>query len=139
MAQIPKNLPPVVSTSVSAGRLQGNSRSVASTDATPIEEANAQDGVLFNDALLFEDDKYSNRNRKDNAQGNQLIEYAGSSQTFASIFESGNATSSGGDVQRGRQKGFASLIARAINTYETNVQVIQGTIDPRGSTISMSL
>ncbi len=119
--------------------MQGGPRSVASGDGTPVEATNAQDGVLFNDALLFQDDKPHNNGRGNKSQAGRLIEYAGSSQTFASIFQDGNATGTGGDVQNSRKRSFSSLIARAINTYEKNVQVIQGNSDPRGSTISMSL
>jgi hypothetical protein len=119
--------------------LQGGPRSVASGDATPIEATNAQDGVLFNDALLFQDGEPYNRQRRENAPANQVAEYAGSSQTFASIFQEGNATGPSGDAQKNRSRGFASLIARAINTYETNFQVIQGAGNARGSTISLTL
>jgi len=139
MAQIPKNIPPSLPSNVTAGRLQGGPRSVASGDGTPVEATNAQDGVLFNDALLFQDSEPHNNARGGNSQAGHFIEYAGSTQTFASIFQDGNATSTGGDVQNSRKRGFTSLIARAINTYEKNVQVIQGNTDPRGSTISMSL
>jgi hypothetical protein len=137
MAQIPRNLPSTVPTSVPAGRLQGGPRSVASSDASQIEATNAQDGVLFNDALLFQDRETTERRGSDNSQGNHLVEYAGSSQTFASIFED-TAASSGG-VQKARSKGFANLVARAITTYETNVEIIHGTTDPRGSTLSLTL
>jgi len=139
MAQIPKNLPPSLPANVTSGRLQGGPRSVASANATPVEGANAQDGVLFNDALLFQDKDTFDHGRSDNSQGHQLIEHAGSSQTFASIFEEGNASGSGGNIQKDRQKGFANVVARAINTYETNVQVIQGNVDLRGTNLSLTL
>lgn len=139
MAQIPRSLPPAFPTNVTSTRLQGPSRAAAGPDGAPIEAVDAQDGVLFNDALLFQDDEARNDGRRNNSQGGQLVEFSGSSQTFASIFEEGNATGPGGDIQKGRARGFANLIARAISTYETNVQVIQGTTDPRGSTLSLTL
>lgn len=139
MAQIPRTLPPALPSNVPAGRLQGGPRSVASADSAPVEAANAQDGVLFNDALLFQDGDPYNRRGRENGQGNKVAEYAGSSQTFASIFEKGNATGVSNDVQKSRSRGFASLIARAISTYETNVRVIQGATEPRGSSISLTL
>ncbi|MBC8268176.1 MAG: hypothetical protein H8E36_05465 [Rhodospirillaceae bacterium] len=137
MAQIPRTLPSAVPTNVTAGRLQGGPRSVASADSAQIEATNAQDGVLFNDALLFQDRETTDRRGGDNSQGNHRVEYAGSSQTFASIFE--DTAASSGSVQKARSKGFANLIARAITTYETNVQVIHGTTDPRGTTLSLTL
>lgn len=139
MAQIPKNFPPTVQSNVLSGRLQGASRSVASSDSSAVEAVNAQDGVLFNDALMFQDHQPDNRGGNDGSQASQIIEYSGSSQTFAAIFENGNATGPDGDVQLGRSRGFANMIARAINTYETNVQIIRGTSVPRGSTLSLTL
>ena len=77
------------------------------------------------------------RRNGDNSQASIPVEYAGSSQTFASIFE--DTAASSGSVQKARSKGFANLIARAISTYETNVQIIHGTTDPRGTTLSLTL
>jgi len=140
MAQIPRSLPATAPTNVTSGRLQGGPRSVASADASPIEETRTQTGVLFNDALLFQDDDTAHSRERGNSQGNNnLVEYAGSSQTFASIFQEGNSTGSAGNVQTVRSKGFANLVTRAINIYETNVQVIHGTTEPRGTTLSMTL
>ena len=137
MAQILRNLPSMVPTSVTAGRFQGGPSSVVSSDASQIEATNAQDGVLFNDALLFQDRETRDRRGNDNSQRNSLIEYAGSSKTFASIFE--DTAASRGDVQKARSKGFANEFTRAIKTYETNIQIIHGTTDPRGSTLSLTL
>jgi len=139
MAQIPKNLPPTAPTTVSSGRLHGGLRTVASLDASPVEETSSidQDGVLFNDALLYQRDDQTDQRRGNNQQAVNIIEHAGSSQTFATIFENSDATS--GDVQRARSKGFANLVSRAINTYENNVRIIHGTGDPRGSNLSMTL
>ena len=139
MAQIPKNLPPTAPTTVSSGRLHGGLRTVSSSDATPVEETRSidQDGVLFNNALLYQQEDQTEQRRGNNPQASSIVEYAGSSQTFAAIFENMDATS--GDVQRARSKGFANLVARAINTYETNVRIIHGTAEPRGTNLSMSL
>ena len=54
MAQITRNLPPLISTTVTSGRLQGGLHTISSSDITPVEETGsiAQDSVLFNDALL---------------------------------------------------------------------------------------
>jgi hypothetical protein len=138
MAQIPRNLPPTAPTNVSAGRLQGGSRSVATADSTPVEGASPQDGVLFNDALLYQEDTAFDRQSRERSQGNVPLENAGTSQTFAAIFEDTGA-SGGRDVQAARSRGFANIVARAINIYETNVRVIQGSAHPRGSTLSVSL
>ncbi len=139
MAQIPRNLPLTAPTNVTSGRLQGGPRSVATADAGPIEELNPQDSVLFNDALLYQEDETTDRRRRNSVPGNTIVEHAGTSQTFAAMFEEGNASGTGGNVQIVRSKGFANLVSRAINTYEANVRVIQGTDEPLGSTLSMTL
>lgn len=137
MAQIPRNLPAAAPTNVTSGRLQGGVRSVASSDSAPIEELNAQDSVLFNDALLYQEEDDANRKRR-NGQRDAIVEYAGTSQTFAAVFEESNARGTG-DVQQVRSRGFANLVARAINIYEANVRVIQGTEQQRGANLSMTL
>ncbi len=139
MAQIPRNLPAAAPTNVPSGRLQGGPRSVATADASPIDELSPQDSVLFNDALLYQEEQAADRRGGDRSRGNPVIEYAGTAQTFAAVFEEGNAAGSGGDVQRTRSRGFANLVARAINTYETNVRVIQGTAPQLGSNLSLTL
>ena len=139
MAQILRNLPPMAPTTVSSGRLQGGLHTVSSSDASPIEETGSigEDGVLFNDALLYQQEDQTKQGRGNSRQAASFVEYAGSSQMFATIFENVDATS--GEVQRARSKGFANLVARAINTYETNVQLIHGTAVPRGTNLSMML
>lgn len=137
MAQIPRTLPPTAPANVTSGRLQGGPRTVASADASPIEETSAQEGVLFNDALLFQDEELADHRRRDSSNGAPLVEYAGSSQTFAAIFENSEATT--GNAQQVRSRGFANLVARAIDVYETNVKIIHGTTEPRGSTLSLTL
>ena len=139
MAQIPRNLPPMGLTTVSSGRLQGGLHTVSSSDASPVEETGSigQDGVLFNDALLYQQEDQTEQRRGNNWQATVNVEYAGSTQTFVTIFENVDATS--GEVQRGRSKGVANLVARAIDTYETNVRLIHGTAVPRGTHLSMTL
>jgi|SaaInl4_150m_RNA_FD_contig_21_1656906_length_598_multi_4_in_0_out_0_1 hypothetical protein len=139
MAQIPKNLPASTATSVTSGRLQGGVRSVASSDSSPIQELSSQESVLFNDALLYQEEDEPNRRRRHSSARDPLIEYAGSTQTFAAVFEESNARGTGGNVQQVKSKGFAGLMVRAINVYEENVRVIQGTSEQRGTNLSMTL
>lgn len=139
MAQIPRNLPPLVSTTFSSGRLQGGLHTVSSSDASPVEETGsiAQDAVLFNDALLYQQEDQTKQGQGRGRQISASIEYASSSQIFANIFEDVGERS--GEIQRARSKGFASLVARAIDIYETNTQLIQGTATPRGTNLSLRL
>ena len=139
MAQIPRNLPPLVSTTVTPGRLQGGLHTISSSDISPVEETGsiAQDSVLFNDALLYQQDDQTEHRRGRSRQVSNFVDYAGSSQMFANIFEDVNAT--GERIQTNRSKRFANLVARAIDTYETNLLIIRGADFPRGTKISMRL
>jgi hypothetical protein len=139
MAQILRNLPPMTTATVPSGRLQGGLHTVSSSDSSPVEETASigQDGVLFNDALLQQQEDQTKYSRGNNRQLAAIVEYAGSSQTFATIFENVDATS--GEGQRARSKGFANLVTRAIDIYEANVRLIHGTDVPRGTNLSMSL
>ena len=139
MAQIPRNLPPIISTNAPSGRLQGGLHTVSSLDASPVEETGsiAQDAVLFNDALLYQQEDKSKQGQGRGRQISASIEHAGSSQIFANIFEDIGERS--GEIQRARSKGFANIVARAIDVYETNIQLIQGTEIPRGTNLSLRL
>jgi hypothetical protein len=139
MAQISRTFPPIAPATVSSGRLQGGLHTVSTSDTSPVEETGSigQDGVLFNDALLFQQEDQTEQRRGNNWQAAANVEYAGSTQTFVSIFENVEATN--GEIQRNRSKGFANLVARAIDTYETNVQLIHSTAVPRGTNLSMIL
>jgi hypothetical protein len=139
MAQIPRNVPPIISTTVSSGRLQGGLHTVSSSDASPVEETGSigQDSVLFNDALLYQQEDQTKHGQGKGREASVSIEYAGSSQMFANIFE--DVDHRNGEVQTARSKGFANLVARAIDVYETNIQLIKGTATPRGTNLSLRL
>ena len=139
MAQITRNLPPLISTTVTSGRLQGGLHTISSSDITPVEETGsiAQDSVLFNDALLYQQEDQTEHRRGRSRQVSNFLDYAGSSQMFANIFEDANARSD--KIQTSRSKGFANLVARAIDTYETNLLITRGTDFPRGAKLSMRL
>lgn len=139
MAQIPRSLPPTVPANVTAARLPGAPRSVASIDAAPIEETTQQETVLFNDALLYQEERATDERRRRNAQPDIRVEYAGSAQAFAAMFEGVNGDGGGELVPRIRSRDGKTMIAKAINTYETNVRVIHGTADLRGTNLSMTL
>ena len=139
MAQISRNLPPLVTTAVSSGRLQGGLHTISSSDITPVEETGsiAQDSVLFNDTLLYQQEDQTKHGRSGGRQVTSFVDYAGSSQMFANIFEDVGSGSNG--IQTGRSRGFANLVARAINTYETNMLIIRGTDSPRGANLNFRL
>ena len=139
MAQIPRNFPPLVSTTVSSGRLQGGLHTISSSDASPVEETGSigHDGILFNDALLYQQEDQTKQGRGKTRKATAFVDYASSSQAFANIFEDVEARSV--EVQRARSKGFSNLLARAIDVYETNMKLIQGTATPRGTNLSLRL
>ena len=139
MAQIPRNLPPTAPTIVSSGRLQGGLRTITGAEISPVEETGSvgQDGVLFNDALLRQHENNNQNWLNNHRQANKFVDYAGSSQTFANIFEANETASRA--VQKTRSKGFTNLVARAVKTYEENVRIIQGKADLRGTNLSITL
>jgi len=141
MAQVPRTLPTTIPTSVTAGRLPGGPRSVATVDASPVEELVAQGNVSFDDSLLFQDSPANNRRKSEHTQNKTtLVDYAGSSRTFASIFEEGQSVETSSTSSRsGKKRVFASLVARAINIYESNNRVIHGEVPRRGVALSLSL
>lgn len=132
-------MPLAVPTNVTAGRLQGGPRSVAQAEMAPIEDVAAQDGVLFNDALLFQEDNARYHRRRGDPQAGRVVEYAASTQAFVSIFEDSATPTAAGDVRNSRSRGLSNLISRAINTYEANDQIIHGPNDKRGATLSLVL
>ena len=139
MAQIPRNIPAFVSTNVYSGRLQGGLHTVSSSDINPVEETGsiAQDSVLFNDALLYQQEDQTNYSRSRGRQVSAFVDYAGSTQMFANIFEDVDFRSD--RVQSTRSKGLANLVARAIDTYESNILLISGKNLPRGAKLSLRL
>ena len=96
-----------------------------------------EEGVLFNDALLYQQEDQTKQGQGRGRQASVSIEYAGSSQMFANIFEDVDERS--GEVQKARSKGFANFVAHAIDVYETNIQLIQGIATPRGTNLSLRL
>lgn len=139
MAQIPRTLSPTAPTNVTSGRLPGGPRSVATADAAPVESLNQQEAILFNDALLYQEERDNGERRQRAPQQDIIVDHAGSTQAFAAIFEDGNAAGAREFTQRSSGKGVSNVMARAINTYEANVRVIHGTADPRGTNLSLTL
>jgi len=145
MAQIPKTgmtaAPTAINTvrSSPGSKLSGGPRSVATSDASPIDEISSQAGVAFDDSLLFRDDNTEEKKNDDHAQARSLIEYPGSSETFASIFKEVNPTADEKSQAPAKTGLFSTLVVRAINIYETNSRIISGELEPRGSHLSIYL
>jgi hypothetical protein len=118
-------------------------RSVATVDAAPIEEVSPNAGVSYGQTgFLFQDygqggdsqgrDRGPVRNPR--TQGVNAT-----SQSFAAIFEVGQAANFGG-AGGGLGTAFvAGLLTKAIGIYENNAKVIAGTEAVRGGTLSIRL
>jgi len=139
MAQVPRTLPPAALTTVQAGRLPGSPRAVATLDTTPVEELSPQGGVSFNSSLLFQDEETNNQQHPQGQTGKGMIEYAGGSQTFATIFEEVNPSGSDDEEAPVRARSYSGYVARAIDIYENNIRIINGSNNQRGGSLSMNL
>ena len=130
MAQIPRTgaspAPTTINTvrATPGGKSSAGLRNVGASEATPVDELNSQTNVAFDDSLLFHDDAANDKKEEDHQQGGTLIEYLGSSETFASIFKEVNPTADGKDGAPAKTGLFTTLVTRAINVYETNSRII---------------
>ncbi|OHC73344.1 MAG: hypothetical protein A3G18_12390 [Rhodospirillales bacterium RIFCSPLOWO2_12_FULL_58_28] len=115
--------------------------SIASFERHPIEGISGGVGVSFNDASFrFENEKQDVDDRKARSGGN----YAGGrfnapSQTFAAMFEVGDAFSHGTGYAAAGGRGFVGHIAKAVHVYETTSRVVHGHNNPLGASLSISL
>ncbi|HER25511.1 MAG TPA: hypothetical protein ENI69_00210, partial [Rhodospirillales bacterium] len=119
MAMMPKAVtssPPVSAPSV---RQSSVSRSSAANDGSPVEETNAQAGVSYNTAMLFQGNEQAGEGdrRDEPRQGQTLVEYADSSQTFANILEESALSAGGRSGGRAGQRASSGYVNRAINIY----------------------
>ncbi len=137
MAQVAKAGP--VPAPAAASRIPAGTRNVATVERTPVEELSAKVGVAFNDsAFLFqgyEGRLSGDKQHRPTTPRPALFESA--TQTFAAVFEVDGAGASTVDAVRPRTS--ASLLSKAINTYETNAKVVSGALVARGSSVSFAL
>lgn len=116
------------------------SRASTATDGAPVEETSAQANVAFDTAMLFQNNAQTGGQKDDSGHKQALVEYPGSSQTFASIMEESVLASKGRDNGQAARRAFSGYVTRAINIYESNAKIIHGTgPEPLGSTISLTL
>ncbi len=120
-----------------------SARNTANVDGAPIEELSPKLGAhLDDDAELFQE---YGEGRGGAGKGRQPREprlgtFQATSQAFAAFLEFETGPDRGGDTRiSGGASRFAGLVAKAINTYETNARVISGGITPKGSSLSLSL
>jgi len=139
MSLIPRAAPPVVPSSVTQSRPHAGPRSVASSDSSPIEETSPQGGIPFDNSLVFRDEEAGHKRQDGRSRNRDLVEYSGSSQAFATIFEEVNRGVHSEGVNRPRDKGFTGLVARAITVYEATSRTIHGQAEVRGASVSLTL
>ena len=116
------------------GRVEGaGSGNALSFGAAQFGFQKAPDNSL-NDQGSFSDDSRRNPNL---GRGR----FTAPNEIFANISERSGTTSSttASASEDGRPKLFAGLVSRAIATYETNAQVIHGTLPRLGTSLSIRL
>ncbi len=136
----PRSVISTVPANTTSVRQQTVMRANAANDGSPVEETNAQSSVSFNTAMLFQNNGQTGEQEDDSSKGRTLVEYVGSSQSFANIVEESVRASGSGQGGAVVRRGFSGYVTRAINIYESNARVIHGSgPDPRGSTVSLAL
>ncbi len=140
MTQVVK-VAPTTATAVASGRMAAGARNVAVVDPTAVEEMNAGVGVSFNDAsFLSHDFAHRHSNEGDQHSGGQGGGFNTPSRDFAAMIAF--QENAGDPNQRGvitRSQGFAGLVAKAIQIYETNAKVISGDYNILGTSLSITL
>lgn len=146
MAQIGRTTPTSATTAIAASRPTVAASNVASLGRSPIEALNAKLGTSLGDAFLFNaacnayqnGGRHSGEGEQTGERGEGLV--CATSQAFSAFleFDSGSE-SAAGTGWRGGSTSFAGVLARAINTYETNARIISGSMVPRGTTLSLNL
>ena len=144
MAQVARTAPSPPASAVSGGRLAPSARSIANVDGAPIEELSPKIGAHLDDgAQLFQEFGHGGRGgagKGRHVPQNGSGSFDATSQAFAAFIEFEAGPENGGDNRiNGGGSRFAGLLAKAINTYETNARVISGSLTPKGSALSLSL
>lgn len=141
MAQIGRTAPASATTALASNRPTAGNSNVASVTRAPIEAMNAKLGTSLADAFLFhayQNDNQPTPERHASQTGRGLVR--ATSQAFAAFLEFDTGYDVGSDTgSRGGVVSFAGVLARAIETYETNARVISGADVPRGKILSINL
>lgn len=143
MAQVVKTAATGAPAPPTGVRQPAGTRSVATVEATPIEEVSPKAGVSYEETgFLFQD--YGQGGRfQDRARGpirNPLTHGVNAtSETFAAIFEINQVPNTGGTGSGLGSAFVAGLLSKAIDIYESNAKVIAGTEAVRGGTLSINL
>lgn len=141
MAQIGRATPASATTTIAANRPMAGASNVASLSRTPIEALNPKLGTSLEDGFLFQGFLAGRQPEPERSPAEPALGLVRStSQAFAAFLEFETGPELGNEVgSRGGQTSFAGVLARAINTYETNARVISGSMVPRGATLSVNL
>ncbi len=141
MAQVPKATAVAPQATASTARVGPGSR-VASFGANPVEELNSGVNISFDAAASGsrgQDERsrpnLGNGSRDPHAERAISRLFRTESQAFASIFQGDDKEI----TEASRATGFGKPVSSAINTYETNAQVISGSQPIRGTSLSLTL
>lgn len=142
MAQVAKAVQMQVPSAVSGGRPPSGAANVASFGSAPIDELNPKLGTSLDDGsfLLHDFGRGRSPGNKEQSHHQAVGMLRATSQAFAAFleFEGVNDQTAGAGVD-GRSQGFSGLVSRAINAYETNARVVNGTEKRLGTSLSVNL
>ena len=139
MATVPKAAPAPAPTSVSTTRSGPPSR-VASLGSS-VEELQGSNNVAFNSgAFGFREEGRSSFDQGGGRQGSphQTGIVNAPTQSFAALLEGGGQDSQGHGVDV-KSPQFAGIVSRAISIYEANANILAGTNNVLGTSISIVL
>jgi len=144
MATLPKISAPSGAPAVSAPRAAVPTR--VSSMTSPIDEASPGAGLVFDTAVAFgfqeHDPNNTSEQRHSDRRQNPLINglVNAPSQSFAAMLEENESVDGFTPVNEpGRIRKFANVVAKAIQTYETNAIIISGNAPKAGRELSLNL
>lgn len=142
MATVPKAAPAPAPTSVSTTRRSGPPSRVASLGSS-IDELQGSNSVAFDSgAFGFREEGHSSFAQGGGGrQGSHLPTGVvnAPTQAFAALLESGSRDSHGGGAGDVKSPQFAGVVSRAISIYEANANILSGTNNVLGTSISIIL
>lgn len=144
MAQVTRtSAAPPATAAHSANRASAVARTMAASDSGQIDGLNAGVTVTNREAGYNFDDFRQNdseHREPDRRTPAHLARIDTSTETFAMVLKADNTeTDAEGRIAVRGSRGFAGLLSKAIDTYETNAKVIAGEAKVRGNTYSFVL
>ena len=140
MATVPKVAP--APTPTNASNLRSGPPSRVASLGSSIDELQGSNSVAFNSgAFGFRDEGHSSFGQGGGRQGSHhpIGIVNAPTEAFAALLESGSQDLHGGGAGDVKSPQFAGVVSRAISIYEANANILSGTNNVLGTSISIIL